>query len=366
VALNDTTIRNLKPAEGRDDVLVADFGGLYIRARRGASGISRTWQFGNKANGRLAIVAIGSYPSVSLKQARAKAAGLALKRAADVPTVGEAAEEWLREVITPTRKSAADIAWYIERACRAIGDTRVDDVTPRHIADTVRNYRDSVSQTKRARSGGRTSAGLMLSALKGAFSYAVARGWIATSPAAPISQAVLGPTSKARTRVLTDAEIEWVMTSNLPAGPVWRFLLCTGLRVSEAFLGRREGRLWIVDASDSKNGVAHRVWLTDLALQQLEARPWPSKSQAQMTLSLIGLGWTCHDLRRTMSTRLNGDGVPPHIVEKLLNHKLKGIQGVYNVATYDDERREALEAWSARLQTRPADVVPMRRDVARG
>jgi hypothetical protein len=42
-------------------------------------------------------------------------------------------------------------------------------------------------------------------------------------------------------------------------------------------------------------------------------------------------------------------GIAPHIVEKLLNHSLPGVMGVYNRETYDAERQQALEAWSAKL-----------------
>ena len=38
---------------------------------------------------------------------------------------------------------------------------------------------------------------------------------------------------------------------------------------------------------------------------------------------------------------------PPYIVEQMLNHILDGVMAVYNHATYDAERRQALEAWSA-------------------
>ena len=259
---------------------------------------------------------IGSYPSVTLKEARLKAAALAARRKTDVPTVTEAGSQWLREVVEGSRKSHAATRWYLDRACREIGDMRIDDVTPRHIAEVVRGYRDSVGP-RRASAGGRTAARLMLSALKGLFSYGVANGWIPTSPAAPISQVIVGAPKTARSRVLNDDEIRWVMTSSLPPAPVWRFLLATALRVSEAYLGRRDGQHWAVSADVSKNGIEHRCWLSPLALAQLEAHPWTvPRWQTQTTLSLLRLGWSCHDLRRTLSTRLNANGVAPHVVER--------------------------------------------------
>ena len=72
-------------------------------------------------------------------------------------------------------------------------------------------------------------------------------------------------------------------------------------------------------------------------------------------------GWTAHDLRRTFSTRNHEMGVPPYVVEKMLNHTFDGMMSVYNHATYDAERRKALEAWSAWLSAltdaQPAAVV---------
>ena len=365
MALNDTICRSLKPPKGKAEVLLADLGGLYLRVRVGARTISRTWQFRRQDGGRLAIVTIGVYPSVTLKEARVTAAALAAKRKTDVPTVSEAAAQWLSEVVEGSRKSHGATRWYLDRASRDIGDMRIDEVAPKHVADVVRGYRDTVSK-RRASAGGRTAARLMLSALKGLGAYSVARGWVPTSPAAPISQAVIGAPRKARSRVLSDDEIRWVMSSDLPPAPVWRFLLATGLRVGEAYDGHREGQYWIVPASKSKNGYEHRVRLSPLALAQLEAaHPWTvPRWQTQTTLSLLRLGWSCHDLRSTVSTRLNEQGVAPHVVERLLNHRLKGVAAAYNHATYDDERREALEKWRAWLlalvDERPADVVPLR------
>jgi hypothetical protein len=61
-------------------------------------------------------------------------------------------------------------------------------------------------------------------------------------------------------------------------------------------------------------------------------------------------------------------GVQPHIIEAVLNHvsgHKGGIAGIYNRATYDKEKREALALWAehitALVEGRKAVVVPMRR-----
>jgi hypothetical protein len=58
------------------------------------------------------------------------------------------------------------------------------------------------------------------------------------------------------------------------------------------------------------------------------------------------------------------------VVEKLLNHRLKGVAAAYNHATYDEERRAALEGWSAWLlalvNPQTADVVTLRKVAPHG
>jgi len=57
-------------------------------------------------------------------------------------------------------------------------------------------------------------------------------------------------------------------------------------------------------------------------------------------------------------------GVAPYVVEKMLNHTFDGAMAAYNHATYDAERRQALEAWSKWLggitEMEPAGVVRLR------
>jgi integrase len=71
-------------------------------------------------------------------------------------------------------------------------------------------------------------------------------------------------------------------------------------------------------------------------------------------------GWRLHDLRRTFATRLAEMKVPPHVVERLLNHKLGSIGNktggivsavaeVYNRAAYMGEMREAIQLWEKYL-----------------
>ena len=39
-------------------------------------------------------------------------------------------------------------------------------------------------------------------------------------------------------------------------------------------------------------------------------------------------------------------GIPRDITEMCLNHKLQGVEGIYDVHTYFEERKDALTRWN--------------------
>ena len=52
--------------------------------------------------------------------------------------------------------------------------------------------------------------------------------------------------------------------------------------------------------------------------------------------------FTVHDLRRTCRSLLARNGIAGHVAERCLNHKLKGVEGIYDRYDYLDERKSAL------------------------
>jgi integrase len=77
--------------------------------------------------------------------------------------------------------------------------------------------------------------------------------------------------------------------------------------------------------------------------------------------------WVVHDLRRTCATGMAELGVAPHIIEAVLNHvsgHKAGVAGVYNRASYEREKRQALDLWGEHVMTlverRATNVVPLR------
>jgi hypothetical protein len=51
-----------------------------------------------------------------------------------------------------------------------------------------------------------------------------------------------------------------------------------------------------------------------------------------------------------VSTKLGDDiGTDPIVIEKIPNHQLQGVQGVYNMQEYMEKRRKALEKWGEKV-----------------
>ena len=72
-----------------------------------------------------------------------------------------------------------------------------------------------------------------------------------------------------------------------------------------------------------------------------------SVSRCLDRMNRLGIrAWTPHDLRRTGRTGLAKLGIQSHIAERLVNHAVPGMEGVYNVHDYAAEKRLAWEKWA--------------------
>jgi integrase len=200
---------------------------------------------------------------------------------------------------------------------------------------------------------------------------------------------------KTRDRVLNDVELKavWSNLNEDDYGAILKLLILCGQR--EAEIG---GLRWDEIKDDrielgrerTKNKRPHSVPLSDPARALIEQcrilgrtyvfgrddragfKGWgPAKQRLLERIAAAGTNmapWTVHDLRRSAATGMATLGVQPHIIEAVLNHvsgHRSGVAGIYNRATYDREKREALSRWAehvlALVEDRTRTVVPMKR-----
>lgn len=188
-----------------------------------------------------------------------------------------------------------------------------------------------------------------------------------------------------RQRVLTDQEI--IAVWNAADQPIAfhrivRLCLLLGQRRGETGSLRAEFIDWndhTVTLPDTKPGRPHTIPFGPMTAAILKSLPdqgylfpgrWSeeahyngwAKSKRELDAHYAGkvAHYTLHDLRRTSATNWAKLGVPPHVVERLLNHSfgslmnrtgqgVSAVAEVYNRHAYMDEMRDAISKWETRL-----------------
>ena len=242
-------------------------------------------------------------------------------------------------------------------------------------------------------------ARLMHATLRKLFKWAVSRGDIERSPIEEM-EAPSGPAP--RDRVLSDTELVviWRASASLgyPYGPLYRLLIATGQRREEVAALEwseldRASATWTLPADRAKNGKAHLVPLSGLAIGEIDGLAtmgggagtvevkWPrrglvftttgetavsghSRGKARLDRDVARLlaeeamldgdefypmaKWRVHDFRRTVATGLQRLGVRFEVTEAVLNHvsgSRGGVAGVYQRHDWKEEKRDAMDAW---------------------
>jgi integrase len=405
--LTDLFVERVKsPAEGRLEYFDTTFPALALRVTDKGH---KSWSLFYRASGRLRRYTIGNYPAFDPAAAR-KAASAALHR---VEAGGDPAEEKRRRRLAPA-PSADDFASvareYLERQVkrntadstyREMARILEKDVLPewgnRPIATIIR--RDvSLLIDKKVAAGAEVQANRILARLRTLFGWAVEKDRIASNPCDGLKP----PTKESsRDRVLADGEIKlfWSACDELgwPFGPLFKLLLLTAQRREEVASIEWEefdlkAGVWNIPKTKAKNGVGHEVQLSREAIDILAALPRVAGSFVFSTnggkTSVSGFSFAkarldaimaksarreiepfiLHDLRRTATTGMAALKIPPHVVDRVLNHTsgtIRGVAAVYNRHQYGDERRDALAAWGRSVEAivtgKPAgNVTPLR------
>ncbi|MTI13698.1 tyrosine-type recombinase/integrase [Sansalvadorimonas verongulae] len=398
--INDKQVKSLlrKGVPGR----FAAGNGLYFRVSKEKTGF---WILRYTVNNKRREISLGKYGTKPGELSLVEAAALTAKLKADVKkgidpqaekkrpssvkikTVNELAADWLENDIEK-RLKFPDIPRRIYRRELApcFGELALKRVTPMDIRAAI----EKITLSDRP-----SIANDALGYCKQLFRHGIRLNLISSNPAEAFTVHNAGGIEKSRHRALSIKELKVVF-------PILRdhsdqftrdnylafsLLLILGVRKGELIAAKWaeidfDKALWHLPQERSKTGVAITVPLSDFAvslLEELKIRACDSKyvfpsrraskrrgyiSDDTMNHALAKLfgqkvrpgdppanilgdaginHFTIHDLRRTCRTLLADAGVPGHVAERCLNHKLKGVEGIYDRYDYLDERRDALQ-----------------------
>lgn len=413
--LNALKVDGIKPTLARQEIPDSLCVGLYLvvqpTGKKAQPTGKKAWQVRYRAAGVHRRMTLGYHPAMTLADARDLARATLAKAQGGRDPVGEAAAEkaakeadaksdrdQIKALVEQfdkrhlsSLKSGKSARRFLERfMVPAWGTRKVQTITRRDVVELL----DGIVDSDRG-----VTANRVLAHIRGFLNWCRERDIVQVCPTdnmkAPVKEV-------SRERVLTDQEVRWFWAAcdktGEPWGPLGKVLLLTGQRLNEAAQMTKaevQGATWHMDGNRTKNGRAHDVPLSVVALAVLQDRV-PGKNghlftttgttpvsgfnkglqhlaKAMVEIASEGQDsavnipkWGFHDLRRTCATGMEKLGIAVQVTEAALNHvsgSKAGIVGVYQRHTFADEKRAALEAWGRLVLTlvegQPNNVVRM-------
>ena len=366
--------------------------GLYLRITKEHAGF---WIVRYSINNKRREMALGQFPVTTLAMATAEAAQIKLdiKKGIDplaerdrgdksrLQSVNDLAEDWLAECEKILKHPNIPRRVYTKDIAPVIGGLSIERVNPRDIRAIIQRIVDSNRPT---------IANDCLLYCKQLFRHAVKLDLRTSNPAEAFSINDAGGAEKSRHRALSLEELEQVFEvfrnntdqfarENYLATAL---LVVLGVRKLELIGAKWEEfdfdkALWQLPKERSKMGETLTIPLPDQViewLKELQTRSYgkeyvfpkrrSSERQGHISPDTLNAAiqklfkqgkmpvphFTIHDLRRTCRSLLASQGVPAHVAERCLNHKLKGVEGIYDRYDYLDERGEALNKLACLLK----------------
>lgn len=413
--LSDIQIRNWIKAGERFEGK-SDGDGLYLAYRKEFA-VPR-WIFRYRFSGKSRSMGVGTYTELSLadarktvkelrakvslghdvageKQDRKKAAVAKIEDEKNVLTVAQLADQYFERTILGHWKHPNIVRSRIEKDIKPnIGNLAVAEVKPKHIDDMLQAI---------VKRGAPTMANDVLRWVRRMFDFAVKRHMVQYNPAAAFNLADAGGKEDARKRWLTRDELVKLFEAMRNAkgftvenALAVKLLLLLAVRKQELTAAKvaefdLDKAVWHLPEERTKTSAPIDIPLPKSAVECLrklielncssdyllparkrQERMLPHIHENTLNVAMSKVkpllgdmeNFCIHDFRRTASTHLASLGVSPHVAERCLNHKLKGVEGVYNQHDYFPERREALAKWASFLEACEAgkdwNVVPLR------
>jgi integrase len=383
VSLSDVTIRRTKP--GSKPFKLSDGGGLFLLVQPNGG---KWWRYKFRFQGKEKLLALGSYPDVSLADARDRHAQ-ARKLLASGKDPSREKQEAKRQAVLKSGNTFKAIAeeWH---------QKRLHKWTPLHAKKIMKSFEADVFPKLGSRPIAEITAADVLAVLRkvesrGAmetahrvsqncgkvFSYAVLTQRIERNPAVDLRGALM-PVEKKNNAFLKEDELpDYLIKLEAYHGDTQtklalKFLLLTFVRTSE-LRGARWKEIfwdkaeWRIPAERMKMREPHIVPLSTQAIAVLrelqslggqwehvfpnQQKPTGCMSENTILYALYRMGYhsraTGHGFRSTASTILNEHGFMSDVIERQLAHGERNkVRAAYNHAQYLSERRKMMQWWA--------------------
>ena len=345
-------------------------------------------------NGKEKYKQLGTYPHLSLAEARAKfyEAKKMLHDKTDPAALPQPVAQDPEQTTVMTMCEEY-VKWSKEHHADSWNYT-IDKTINKHILPTLGNRalssisrRDAIEFVSEIEKAG--AARIAYKTIRSIFQYAVDREYIMASPFTRLSKPVPKLVQQDRKRVLTPSELKTVWPHLLSGygtedvRKAIRMILITAQRPGEVIAMHTDeieedwdgDKWWTIPGERTKNKNPHMVFLSPMALELIEGKkgfvfapegstePYERHAMSHLVAQQIksrkgivgkekyyGLPrWTPHDLRRTARTNFSRMGVPLPVAEAILNHAKEGMVKVYDLHEYKDEKKKAMLMWDREL-----------------
>ena len=369
MALTDMQAKALKPQEKK--YAVSDGHGLILEVRPNGAKywIVRMWRNGKEIRRHL-----GSYPQMSVKEARIKAAEehdrIYEKKEKSI-TLGELSEEWLEKRMADKKPSYIET---IKMRLRLyiLPEFEKTPITEINSADILALCR-KLEERKTIETAARVK-----NLIGQIIRYAIATNRAENDPTTALKNALASRQHKHMAALTKPSDVALLM-KNINAYP--RTLIRCALKFSALTFCRPgeirhaewseidfENSEWRIPAEKMKMKRVHIVPLSKQAVEilrflkeltgkgkwifpsaRMDGKPM---SENTVRIALRSMGYsndemTAHGFRAMASTRLNEMGWSPDVIERQLAHAENNqVRAAYNHAEYLPERRKMMQFWA--------------------
>lgn len=354
------------------------------------------WVLRYRYGGRRKEVTLGNYPDMSLAAARkrareqrvvidlggdpATAKQEAKSRARDAWLIRDLVDDYREKVLLPTEFAKDTIKYRNDDIDQVIlprlGAREVTKVTPTDIVDMIAKCGRTWTICKR-----------ILTCISQIFDHACGLRIIPSNPCTGIKlKALLGPRPAVKKRVMLSEEdlrklLPGISTIGEENATALRILLATCVRTNELINAEKAhidfaNHTWWVPATSVKTRAGFLVplvpeveqWFKRLIELSGDSK-WvmPKRRRDKDLVGDFHVGrttllaavhrafkrgdlavqmFTPHDTRSTAKGHMRNMGISREVSEIALNHKLQGMEGIYDVRTDIPERRDALVKWA--------------------